>query len=45
MIEMKCVCGHVFTVGEMVHEISNGEQGGYQLLCDKCYEFYNTTKI
>ena len=41
----KCVCGHVFEIGEIVHEVSTGEQEGYQLLCDKCYEFYGTTSL
>lgn len=36
---MKCVCGHEFTPGELVHEIYGDAP---QKLCEECYIFFNT---
>jgi len=37
---MKCVCGHEFEAGDVVHDVPVTGGSTYQPLCDRCYEFY-----
>lgn len=38
--DLNCVCRYKFKPGDMIHKVPIGGQDLYQLLCDKCYEFY-----
>lgn len=38
---MKCVCRYEFKTGDMIHNVPVTGGSTYQILCDKCYEFYN----
>jgi len=37
---MKCVCGYEFKIGDVIHDVPVTGSSMYQLLCDRCYDFY-----